>query len=303
MTTQKKKDLKDQYQVTDLKEYDVVHTRTTAYPSRRVIMGEQWSERIYNKRQVKSTPPSPVEKVSISEVIDTEEEIQFKKSPRRSLKEQLQDKDDFCRYSTSDIQIMSYLLDVPDAVTIQYQEGEDSVSGIQNVSLQVSLPSCQNITDEAVIEAQTSGSKEGQEGQEIGEQIPERSYVGYYEGTIGLFERPVEIFSSKGRNTELMVAPMTWPPSLVYGIIPSKSLEDDKHQQKESEKQSVDEKKDVEVSLAEFTETILGDSVVCVSPVVGSDKRENTNPIGRKRIHDPHSRIYQGKEITGNSFI
>ena len=39
MTTQKKKDLKDQYQVTDLKEYDVMHTHTTAYPSRRVIMG------------------------------------------------------------------------------------------------------------------------------------------------------------------------------------------------------------------------------------------------------------------------
>ena len=184
MTMQKKKDLKDQYQVTDLKEYDVMSTHTTAYPSRRVIMGEQWSKRINNKRQVKSTPPSPVEKVSTSEIIDTEEEVQFKKPPRRSLKEQLQDKDDLRRYSTSDIQIMSYLLDVPDAVTIQYQEGEESVSGTQNVSLQVSLPSCQNITDETVIEAQTSESKEGQEGQEIGGQIPERSYVGYYEGTI-----------------------------------------------------------------------------------------------------------------------
>ena len=63
MTTQKQKDLKDQYQVADLKEYDVMHTCTTAYPSRRVITGEQWSERIYNKMQVKSTPPSPVEKV------------------------------------------------------------------------------------------------------------------------------------------------------------------------------------------------------------------------------------------------
>ena len=29
MTTQKKKDLKDQYQVADLKEYDVMRTRTT----------------------------------------------------------------------------------------------------------------------------------------------------------------------------------------------------------------------------------------------------------------------------------
>ena len=125
MTTQKKKDLKDQYQVTDLKEYDVMHTCATAYPSRRVIMGEQWSKRIYNKRQVKSTPPSPVEKASTSEVIDTEEEVQFKSSPKKSLEEKLQDKDDLHRYSTSDIQIMSYLLDVPDALTIQYQEGEE----------------------------------------------------------------------------------------------------------------------------------------------------------------------------------
>ena len=178
------------------------------------------------------------------------------------MKEQLQDKDDLCRYSTSDIQIVSYLLDVADAVTIQYQEGEESVSGTQNVSLQVSLPSCQNITDETVIEAQTSKSKEGQQGQEIGEQIPERSYISYYEGTIGLFERPVEVISSKERNTEGMVAPMAWPPSLVYGITPSASSEEDKHQQKELEKQSVDEKKDVEVSPAEFTETILGELVV-----------------------------------------
>ena len=150
-------------------------------------MGEQWSERIYNKRQVKSTPPSPVEKVSTSEVIDTEEEVQFKK-PLRSLKEQLTNKDDLHRYSTSDIQIMRYLLDVPDAATIQYQEREESILGVQNVSLQVSLPSCQNIMDETVIEAQTLEPKEGQKGQEIGEQILERPYVGYNEGTLGLFE-------------------------------------------------------------------------------------------------------------------
>ena len=68
-----------------------------------------------------------------------------------------------------------------------------------------------------MIEAQTSESKEGQEGQEIGKQIPERSYVGYYEGTIGLFERPVEVISSKGRNTESMPAPMAWCFSLVDG--------------------------------------------------------------------------------------
>ena len=49
-----------------------------------------------------------------------------------------------------------------------------------------------------MIEAQPSGSKEGQKGQEIGEQVPEGSYVGYYEGTVGLFEKPVEVISSKG---------------------------------------------------------------------------------------------------------
>ena len=32
MTIQKKKDLKDQYQVANLKEYDVMHTCITAYP-------------------------------------------------------------------------------------------------------------------------------------------------------------------------------------------------------------------------------------------------------------------------------
>ena len=55
MMTQKKNDLKDQYQVADLKEYDVMHTRTTAYPMRRVVTGEQWSEKLGSKRIVKST--------------------------------------------------------------------------------------------------------------------------------------------------------------------------------------------------------------------------------------------------------
>ena len=57
----------------------------------------------------------------------------------------------------------------------------------RNVSLQVSLPMYQNITDETVIEAQPSGSKEGSKEQGTQEQVPERSYVGYYEGTIDLF--------------------------------------------------------------------------------------------------------------------
>ena len=228
--TQKKKDLKDQYQVMDLKEYGIMHTHTTAYPTRRVVKGEQWSEKLYNTRMAKSTPPSPIEKVSTSKIIDAEEEVQFKRPSKRTSKEKLQARDDSQRYSTSDIQIMNYLLDVPDAVTIQYQEGEEPVLGTQSVSLQVSLPMNQNITEETVIEAQPSGSKEGPKGQEIEEQVPERSYVGYYEGTISLFERPVEIVSSMGNSIEGMAVPTTWPPSFVYGITPSSSSDNDKHQ-------------------------------------------------------------------------
>ena len=78
MITQKKEDLKDQYQVADLKEYDVLHTHTVAYPSKRVVTGEQWSEKLNSKRMVQSTPSSPVEKVSTSEIMDTEEETQPK---------------------------------------------------------------------------------------------------------------------------------------------------------------------------------------------------------------------------------
>ena len=42
----------------------------------------------------KSTPPSPVEKISTSEIVDTEEEVQFKRPIKRTLKEKLQAKDD-----------------------------------------------------------------------------------------------------------------------------------------------------------------------------------------------------------------
>ena len=78
MTTQKKKDLEDQYQVAELKEYDVLRTCTTAYPTRRVVTGEQWSEKLSSKRTVRSTPLPPIEKVSTSELMDTEEETQRK---------------------------------------------------------------------------------------------------------------------------------------------------------------------------------------------------------------------------------
>ena len=145
MTTQKKKDLRDQYQVADLREYDVMRTCTTAYPMRRAVTGKQWSEKLVSKRMSKSTPPSLVEKISTSEIVDTEEEIQFKRPVKRTLKEKLQAKDDSRRYSTSDIQLISCLLDVPDVVSIQYQEGDKPDVGAQNVSLQVSLPAYQNM--------------------------------------------------------------------------------------------------------------------------------------------------------------
>ena len=230
MMTQKKKDLRDQYQVADLREYDIMDTHTTAYPTRRAVMGEQWSEKLGSKRMSKSTPPSPVEKISTSEIVDTEEETQFKRPVKRTLKEKLQAKDDSRRYSTSDIQLISCLLYVPDVVSIQYQEGDKTDMGAQNVSLQVSLPAYQNITDEIVIEEQSLGSKKGSKEQETPEQIPERSYMGYYEGTLGLFEKPVMVVSSKKESIEGLEILSTWPPSLVYGITPSASLDDDKHQ-------------------------------------------------------------------------
>ena len=201
-------------------------------------MGEQWSEKLGSKRMAKSTPPSPVEKVSTSEIVDTEEEVQFKRPIKRTLKEKLQAKDDSRRYSTSDIQLISYLLDVPDVVAIQYQEGDKPDTGAQNVSLQVSLPMYQNITDETVIEAQPVGSKEGSKEWGTQEQVPERCYVGYYEGTIGLFEKPVTVVSSKKESVEGLEVPSMWPPSLVYGITPSASSDDDKRQRLELESQS-----------------------------------------------------------------
>ena len=65
------------------------------------------------------------------------------------------------------------MLDVPDAVTIQHQEGEELAASIQSVSLQVSMPSYQNITEEAVIKAEGSRSKEGQVVEEV---VPERPF-------------------------------------------------------------------------------------------------------------------------------
>ena len=67
------------------------------------------------------------------------------------------------------------------------------------MSLQVSIPSYQNIIEEAVIEAEASRSKEGQVVEEV---VPERPFLGYYEGTVGLFEEPVQVLSSKDKSEQ-----------------------------------------------------------------------------------------------------
>ena len=146
------------------------------------------------------------------------------------MKEKLQAKDDSRRYSTSDIQLISCLLDVPDVVSIQYQEEDKPDAGAQNVSLQVSLPVYQNVTDESVIEEQSLRSKKSSKEQGTPEQMPARSYMGYYEGTLGLFEKLVTVVSSKKESVEGLEIPSTWPPSLVYGITLSASSDDDKCQ-------------------------------------------------------------------------
>ena len=174
--------------------------------------------------------PSPVEKISTSEIVDTEEEVQFKRPVKRTLKEKLQAKDDSRRYSTLDIQLISCLLDIPDVVSIQYQEGDKPDAGAWNVSLQVSLPVYQNITEETVIEEQSLRSKKISKEQGTPEQMPERSYMGYYEGTIGLFEKPVTVVSSKKESVEGLEVLSTWPPSLVYWITTLASSDDDKRQ-------------------------------------------------------------------------
>ena len=122
------------------------------------------------------------------------------------------------------------MLDVPDVVSIQYQEGDKPDAGAWNGSLQVSLPDYQNITDETVIEEQSLRSKKSSKEQGTPEQMPERSYVGYYEGTIGLFEKPVTVVTLKKESVEGLEVPSTWPPSLVYGITPLASSDDDKPQ-------------------------------------------------------------------------
>ena len=220
----------------------------------------------------KSTPSSPVEKISTSEIVGTEEEIQFKRPVKRTLKEKLQAKDDSQRYLTSDIQLISCLLDVPDVVSIQYQEGDKPDVGAQKVSLQASLPAYQNITDETVTEEQSLGSKKDPKEQGTPEQRPERSYMGYYEGTLGLFEKLVTVVSSKKEGVEGLEIPSTWPHSLVYGITPSASSHDDKCQQMNLESRPKSEDQGVDVSLAKFTETILNNSVVHVTPIVKSDE-------------------------------
>ena len=131
----------------------------------------------------------------------------------------------------------------------------------------MSIPSYQNIT-QAVIEAEASRSKEGQ----VVEVLPERPFLGYYEGTVGLFEEPVQVLSSKEKNEQGAEIPAVWPPKMVYGITSSANSSEERYKQMMANKLAKDEEKDVQVSLAEFTDTIQGQSVVRVLPITGSDK-------------------------------
>ena len=150
-------------------------------------------------------------------------------------------------------QIISHLLDVPDAVTIQYQEGGELAANTQSVSLQVSIPSYQHITEEAVIEEEASRSKGGQVVEEV---VPKRPFVGYYEGMVGSFEEPVQVLSSKDKNEQCAEIPAVWPSKLVYGITSSASSSEERYKWMVADKLAKDEEKDIEVSLAEFTNTI-----------------------------------------------
>ena len=181
------------------------------------------------------------------------------------------------------------MLDVPDAVTIQYQEGGELAIGTQSVLLQVSIPSYQNITEEAVIEAEALRSKEGQVVEEV---VLKRLFLGYYERTMGLFEEPVKVLSSKDKSEQDAEIPTVWPPKMVYGITSSASSGEERYKQMLANKLAKDEEKDVEVCLAEFTDTIQGQSVVRVSPVTGSDKTKGkVQTIRYKRFHYPYGRI------------
>ena len=166
------------------------------------------------------------------------------------------------------------------------RKGRGLVASTQSVSLQVSIPSYQNITEEAVIEAEASRSKEGQVVEEV---VPERPFLGYYEGTVRLFKEPVHVLSSKEKNEQGAEIPVVWPPKMVYGITSSASSSEERYKHIVADKLATDEEKDVEVSLAEFTDTIQGQSVVRVSPVTGSDKTKGKvqNPSDTKDFTTP----------------
>ena len=78
-----------------------------------------------------------------------------------------------------------------------------------------------------------------------------------------------------------MEVPSTWPPSLVYGVTSSASSDDDKCQRLELESQTKSEDKGVDISLTEFTETILNNSIVQVTPIIWSDETKGRvqNPL------------------------
>ena len=123
------------------------------------------------------------------------------------------------------------------------RKGGELAIGTQSVLLQVSIPSYQNIMEEAVTEAEALRSKEGQEVEEV---VPERPFLGYYEETVGLFEEPVQVLSSKDKSEQGAEIPAVWPPKIVYGITSSASSGEERYKQMVANKLAKDEEKDVE---------------------------------------------------------
>ena len=70
----------------------------------------------------------------------------------------------------------------------------------------------------------------------------------------------------------------------MYGITSSASSGEERYKQMVANKLVKNQEKDVEVSLAEFTDTIQGQSVVRVLPVTGSDE-------GTSLEFSPHIKI------------
>ena len=82
----------------------------------------------------------------------------------------------------------------------------------------------------------------------------------------------MQILSLKDKSEQGVEIPTVWPPKMVYGITSLASSGEERYKQMVTDKLAKDGEKDVEISLAEFTDTIQRESVVRISLVTGSDK-------------------------------